>query len=39
MSENTQPKAQHNDSLADALAATAVVAIVVFTVVFWLGGQ
>lgn len=39
MSENTQAKSQYNDSLADAIAATAVVAIVVFTVVFWLSGQ
>tara|TARA_R110000868_G_scaffold364037_3_gene626681 strand:+ start:1763 stop:1882 length:120 start_codon:yes stop_codon:yes gene_type:complete len=39
MSDNTQPKTQYNDSLADAIAATAVVALVVFTVVFWLSGQ
>lgn len=39
MSDHSQPKAEYNDSLADALAATAVVAIVVFTVVFWLSGQ
>ena len=39
MSDNNPAKAQYNDSLADALAATAVVAIVVFTVVFWLSGQ
>ena len=39
MSDQSPPETQYNDSLADALAATAVVAVVVFTVVFWLSGQ
>ena len=38
MSVQSESKVVYNDSLVDALAATAVVAIIVFTTVFWLGG-
>ena len=36
---DTSDNVEKGDSLADALAATAVIAIVVSTVVFWLSGQ
>lgn len=39
MSDQGHNKSEYNDSFADAIAATAIVAIVVFTVVFWLSGQ
>lgn len=37
MSENT-PDGRTTDSFADACAATAVIAIVIVTVLFWLSG-
>lgn len=37
MSDSQGP--QYNDSINDALAATAIIALVVGTVVFWLSGM
>ena len=39
MSEQQETSTQYNDGLTDAIASTAIIAIVVATVVYWLAGM
>ena len=39
MTDEQMPQDDAGDSRADAIATTAIVSIVIFTVVFWLSGM